>query len=315
MLTLVRRTFHHIKKIFTATLWVGVVLVLTCCNANSLPDSDISELVTIGSSRKIYLMCRGVGSPTVVLISGTGGASDEWTHVSNPANPNNNPIPDNSAVFGQVSKFTRVCAYDRPGTMRFDDTLAPSTPVSQPTSAEDGVTDLQTLLDAADVRGPYILVGASWGGMIAKLFASTHPNEVAGLVFVDSASEFLKTTLTPAQWSDWMNKAKGMLALKDAEVPDYESSIPQVRNNPLQKNKPTIVLTSDKPWDLQVGDTGSTWPAWLQAQKLLASQLAAVHISNTKSGHGIAIEQPQLVVEAIRKVVEAIRTEKPLSPN
>jgi hypothetical protein len=69
------------------------------------------------------------------------------------------------------------------------------------------------------------------------------------------------------------------------------------------------VLTAEKPWDLEVGDSGSTWPAWLAAQDLLAAALGADHVTNTDSGHAIGVEQPALVVDAIRRVVDAARSE------
>lgn len=291
------------------------MLLLIGCSVSPPARTDFAGLVDIGNNRKIYLECRGVGSPTVVLVSGTGGASDEWTHTLNSATPSAEPTLSDSAVFQQVSRFTRVCAYDRPGTQRFDGALSPSTFVPQPTDARDGVSDLHALLNAAHEPEPYVLVGASWGGMIAKLYAGTYPNDVAGLVFVDGASEFLKTTLTASQWSDWMNKVKTMLAAKNAEVPNYEPSVQEVLAHPIAQTLPAVVLSSDKPWDLQVGDSGSTWSAWLEAQNRLAAQLDAAHISNTDSGHAIALEQPQLVVEAIRKVVEAVRSAKTASPN
>lgn len=107
--------------------------------------------------------CHGSGSPTVVLVSGTGGAFDEWTHVLDSAG---SAKPDDVAVLPGVARFTRVCAYDRPGTRRFDDTLTTLTTVPQPTTAQDGVADLHALLTSAHEPGPYVLVGASWGGMI-----------------------------------------------------------------------------------------------------------------------------------------------------
>ena len=64
-----------------------------------------------------------------------------------------------------------------------DGEVTPSSPVGQPTTAEEGVADLRALLAAAAEPGPYVLVGASWGGLIVKLFASRHPSDVAGLVF------------------------------------------------------------------------------------------------------------------------------------
>ena len=116
-------------------------------------SSSSGGLVDIGGGRKIYLECRGTGSPTVVLISGTRGAHDDWTDLIDPKNPNGAPKPGESAVFPQVSKFTRVCAYDRPGTTLNDDTQTNSTPVQQPTTAQQGVADLHALLIAVKGTG------------------------------------------------------------------------------------------------------------------------------------------------------------------
>src|SRR6266480_658642 len=71
--------------------------------------SSSGGLVDIGRGRKIYLECRGTGSPTVVLISGTRGAHDDWTDLIDPKNPNSALKPGEPAVFPQVSKFARVC--------------------------------------------------------------------------------------------------------------------------------------------------------------------------------------------------------------
>jgi pimeloyl-ACP methyl ester carboxylesterase len=164
-------------------------------------ESDFAGLVDIGRGRKMYLQCRGTGSPTAVLISGFRGSHDDWTSV---IDSGGEPKPSGSAVFPEVSKFTRVCAYDRPGTSRLDGTLSPSTPVAQPTTAQDGAADLHALLRAAKQPGPYVLVAHSWGALIGRLYASTYPDEVSGLVLLDPGSEFLQTTLTPAQWAKFV---------------------------------------------------------------------------------------------------------------
>ena len=92
-----------------------------------------------------------------------------------------------------------------------------STPVRQPTTAQQGVADLHALLIAAKERGPYVLVGHSWGGLIARLFASTYPDAVVGLVFVDPALEFLKNSLTPAQWETYIKATKKLIESNDLE--------------------------------------------------------------------------------------------------
>jgi pimeloyl-ACP methyl ester carboxylesterase len=271
-------------------------------------SGDFGQLVSIGGDRQVYLECRGAGSPTVVLVSGTGGAADEWTDALDPADPAAGPKPREFAVLPTVASFTRVCAYDRPGTTRNDGSLSPSTLVAQPTTAQAGVGDLQAVLSAAGEHAPYLLVGASWGAMIVMLFARTDFPQVAGLVSVDGASQFLRDTLTPDQWSDWMHKIDAMDPSTGREVPNYDASIDEIRAAPPMPHVlPAAVLTSSKPWDLQVGNSGSTWPAWLTAQDRLAGELHASHITDTNSGHGISLEQPQLVANAIRDVVDRAR--------
>ena len=269
---------------------------------------DFARLVSIGGGRSVFLECRGTGSPTVVLVSGTGGASDEWADAVNASDPTAAPKTSSTAVLPSVASFTRVCAYDRPGTTLDDGDLSPSTLVRQPTTANDGVNDLRAVLSAAGEHSPYVLVGASWGALIVVLFARTNFPEVSGLVTVDGASEFLKDTLTPDQWADWMAKIEAMKSKKGFEVPDYESSVDEIRTaTPMPHHIPSIVITSDQPWDLQVGNNGSTWPSWLAAQERLAAGLHARHITDTDSGHGISVEQPKLVSNAIREVVDRAR--------
>ena len=140
--------------------------------AASAPSADFSGLVDIGGGRKIYMTCRGSGSPTVVLVSGLGNAADIWSVTADPKNER--------AVFDEVAKFTRVCAYDRPGTIRQDDKPSPSTPVEQPTSAKPAAADLDALLGASGEPGPYVLVGHSFGGPIVRLYAAPIPPRWAG---------------------------------------------------------------------------------------------------------------------------------------
>ncbi|HEX5700768.1 MAG TPA: alpha/beta hydrolase, partial [Rubrobacter sp.] len=194
-------------------------------------NKDFSGLVDIGGGRTMYLECHGKGSPTVVLVSGARGAHDDWTHVAH-SGGEPKPNPSGSAVFPKVGKFSRVCAYDRPGTTRMDGTLSPSTPVEQPTMAQDGAADLQALLSAAKVPGPYVLVAHSWGGLIARFYASTYPDEVAGLVLLDAASEFLQDTLTPTQWDRFVQASKELGEPKELEAVEYQPSVDALPADP-----------------------------------------------------------------------------------
>ncbi|HEY7001364.1 MAG TPA: alpha/beta hydrolase [Candidatus Udaeobacter sp.] len=298
------------KSLFPSS--VRLFLVVTLVNifqvvvAAAAETSSSGGLVDIGRGRKIYLECRGTGSPTVVLISGTRGAHDDWTDLIDPKNSNSAPKRGEPAVFPQVSKFTRVCAYDRPGTTLNDDTQTKSTPVQQPTTAQQGVGDLHAMLIASSEPKPYVLVGHSWGGLIARLFASTYPDEVAGLVLVDSASEFLKSSLTPAQWATYIEATKRLIESNGLEAPDHARTLGLLRSSPRVRPVPVVLLTSDKRFDFGAGGA-ETWPAWRTAQDRLAKVLNAKHVSETNSGHAIQMEQPQVVIDSIREVVDAVR--------
>jgi pimeloyl-ACP methyl ester carboxylesterase len=292
---------------FLLILLIPFINAVIVPNAFATGNKDFGELVEIGGGRKIHLECRGTGSPTVVLISGTRGAYDDWTDLIDPNNPAGAPKPGESAVFPQLSKFTRVCGYDRPGTTRNDNTMTDSTLVLQPTTAQQGVADLHALLNAAGEPAPYVLVGHSWGGLIARLFASTYPDEVAGLVLVDPASEFLKTSLTPEQWATYLKATKKLIESKGLEAPDHARTLDLLHGTPEVHPMPIVVLTSDKRFDFGAGGP-ETWEAWQSAHDRLAKLLKAKQITDTNSGHVIQMEQPQLVVDAIRQVVEAVRS-------
>ena len=172
-------------------------------------SGDFAGLVDIGGGRGLYLECHGQGSPTVILEAGLLSRSDVWSRDSK------EPEGARTMVLPGVAAFTRVCAYDRPGTIGAvnpdldpDDPLfypSRSDPVPQPRTVEDMVADLHSLLVAADVPGPYVLVGHSAGGLVVRLYASTYPDEVVGMVLVDATPEDVwlrfQEALTPAQWT------------------------------------------------------------------------------------------------------------------
>lgn len=257
-------------------------------------------MVDIGGGRELYLDCRGSGSPIVVLISGSLASAQLWTYV---ATDQSAPSPD--AVLPSVAKFTRVCAYDRPGTGRADGSISPSSPVKQPTTADDGVRDLEALLRAAGEKPPYVLAAHSWGAMIATLFAQTHPQQVKGLVSVDGSSIFLPDALTSQQWSAFLELAKSLIP-SGKEVPDYPTSNKQIKAAPkVAADIQAVVLRSDKPWQLlSTYPAAKTFPRWVVAQNHLARWLDAEYITKTNATHGLPLENPPVVVAAIRTAID-----------
>src|SRR5918994_2196007 len=135
--------------------------------ASVVPDSDdFAGLVDIGG-RSLYLECQGTGSPTVVLVAGGGSSARYWTddlHSSD--DPRQMVMPG-------VAKASGFCPYDRPGTYaEIDEEIIPSRsdPIAQPRTVSEMVEELHTLLQAAEIPGPYILVGHSMGGFMARLY-------------------------------------------------------------------------------------------------------------------------------------------------
>jgi pimeloyl-ACP methyl ester carboxylesterase len=124
----------------------------------------IGEMVDIGGYH-LHIHCTGSGGPTVVLDAGMGCNSLEWALVQ-----------------PEIAKFTRVCSFDRAGNGWSEESPLKRTSLNI-------VEELHILLHKADVPGPYILVGHSFGGLDARLFASKYPDEVAGVVLVDSGHE------------------------------------------------------------------------------------------------------------------------------
>src|SRR5690242_19403552 len=159
-------------------------------------SGDFAGLVDVGG-RKVYLECHGMGSPTVVLIAGSRSSARYWTDdLLHPDAPRQMVMPG-------VAAFTRVYAYDRPGTyaeIKAEIVVSRSDPVAQPRTIPQMGDELHALLQAAKVPGPYVLVGHSLGGFLARFYAATYPDEVVGLVLVDAYTEFLEDVMAPAQW-------------------------------------------------------------------------------------------------------------------
>jgi pimeloyl-ACP methyl ester carboxylesterase len=286
---------------------------------------DFAGLVDIGDGRRLYLECAGQGSPTVVLESGFRTRADLWS------NDLIQPEAPRTMVFPGVAAFTRVCAYDRPGTATVtEDVLLPSRsdPVEMPRTAAGSVHDLHTLLEAADVLGPYVLVGHSYGGMLMRLYASTYPDEVVGMVLVDAFSEGLKAQMTAEQWTAYaaifQPVPEALAEYADLEFTDLDLSASQVRDAtdavPLPPRPqspgvpfPLVVLSRGRPMampaDLPGGLTGEGLErAWTAEQDRLAALLpGARHVIAEESEHYIQLQQPELVIAAVQQVVDAVR--------
>ena len=286
--------------------------------AHPVEGGDYVRRVDIGGGRKIYFECRGAGTPTVVLVGGLRASAEDWTSADG----------SGPAVFPGVARFTRVCAYDRPGTP-VGEAPSRSDPAPQPTTAGEAAADLHALLTAAGETGSLVLVGHSYGGLIVRIYAGVHPREVSGVVLVDTLSEGLQDAETPEQWAIQRRLNEGVVAESVAEYPaleriDVDRSFAQMRAARPFPPLPLVVLSADRPWGPQFRgmiaegklpadippDFGFVTDA---AQKKAQERLAtlspnALHITETNSGHNVHREQPRLVIDSIRKVVDAVRS-------
>jgi pimeloyl-ACP methyl ester carboxylesterase len=244
--------------------------------------------------RRLFLRCVGHRSPTVVF---EGGLTTDWYDLQN-----------------QLSGFTRVCSYDHP-----NGPWSRSDPAPTPRTARDFVADLHTLLHVAGVPGPYVLAGHSNGGLFTLLYASTYPRQVAGLVLIDAVHPatikrrlaMLKPILPPQEWQAARQR---MLAvphrLVNPERVDIWTSERQtrvaLRRSPIRP-MPLVVLAHGHP-DPDTPYVELEEPFWQQLQRELARLVPGARlVVATESGHDIQHEQPELVLDAIRDVVLAVR--------
>jgi pimeloyl-ACP methyl ester carboxylesterase len=263
------------------------------------------HLVDIGGYR-LHLWCTGDGAPAVILDTGLGGSSADWGFVQ----------PD-------VARFTRVCSYDRAG-------MGYSDPGPSPRTARRIASELAELLVRSGIGGPVVLVGASIAGFDVRVFASDHPERAAGLVLVDASHEdqphevpqlarfapLLSTigvlrlfgvsfgqtveSLAPSvrQFARATSfRASGYQAAAD-EIIHIRQSASEVRSSRRKLTIPVLVITGGRGAD-------ENWRQ-LQRDQASLSERGCLMIAE-ESGHVVSVDQPEVVVDAIRTVVETAR--------
>ena len=250
---------------------VASVVLATCLLA--APAS--AKKIDVGGHR-LYCEIRGKGEALAVFDSGLGDTHEVWRWV----------WPD-------VAKFARVFLYDRGG-------LGRSEPGPAPRSSERLVEELHTLLAAAGLPGPYVLVGHSFGGLNMQLFASRYPGEVRGLVLIEptpieyparepellSEQDLAKLTTSIGASSAGVRLEREAVGISAEQVRAARPFPPHA----------VTLISSTRP---EV--TPAFQSAWLEMQKHLAEELdARLHLITSRSGHYIQFDAPHLVIEAIR---------------
>jgi pimeloyl-ACP methyl ester carboxylesterase len=267
----------------TSTL--TIVPTPTVQPTSTIEPTPAPQLIEV-QGRKLSIQCLGDGSPVVILESGLGVYSGTWYKV----------VPE-------IAKFTRVCIYDRYG-------LGLSEPPLTPRTSDHMVAELHELLTKAQVSPPYILVGQSFGGLNIHLFASTYPQEVVGLVFVDAIhpdfDNRLEPLLSPAQAQQRREDLE--LNQEGIKFKDILASEDQVRAAGPVPDVPIIVIRHGIPFE-----GGADWPTekvealWEELQNDLAtlsSQGKVILAEN--SHHRIEEDRPDVVIAAIQEIFKQV---------
>lgn len=295
----------------------GYEAIATRGDAQAYPAPG--QLVDVGGY-SLHIQCVGTGSPTVVLDAGLGGTSLDWNLVQ-----------------PQIGQTTRVCAYDRAGMGWSDSGPAPRTPTQI-------AGELHTLLSNAGIAGPYILVGHSLAGKNVRMFALQHPDEVAGMVLVDARSEYVDEHSSPAEAQAFrrasaaqgnlygLARRLGLVRLFGAtlagmpEMPaetrlemalfasgqrgldatfaealERATDDGQLQAAPALGDLPLVVLAA--------GQSMEQIPYWPEAQRRQAALSTNGRLIVVEgSGHAIQTEQPALVIDAVRQVIDQARS-------
>jgi len=274
---------------------------------------------------KMHIDCIGQGTPAVILESGLGDSYVSWRKIQ-----------------PEIAKFTRVCSYDRAG-------LGYSESASGPRTSKIIAEQLHALLQAAAVPSPYVLVGHSMGGFDVRLYASLFRSEVAGMVLVDAShpdqenrfppevknmegtwlreSEFLEYTMpfgvprilgfcdedpiVRAAECNWQTARESV-----AEMKAFSESAAQVAATGSLGDMPLVVLSHDPDKhssELPEDIAKPTNDAWEKMQEELAHlSTLGTQVIAKNSGHYIQLDRPDVVIDAVRRVVE--ETKQPVLP-
>lgn len=300
--------------------------LLLCASAGGLYQSVSSvrerrahpmtgQLIDVGGYR-MHINCSGQGTPAVILDSGLGDTYLSWQKVQ-----------------PQISQFTRVCSYDRAG-------LGYSDSSPRPRNSKVFAEELHILLHNSGIQSPYVFVGHSLGGFDVRIYASLYRSEVAGMVMVDSSHPEQQKRLPP-EVNDldatWLREQEFFEATmpfgiprllgfcgSDAEVRAAECNFHSVREGVAELKSisesasqagqtgtlgdiPLIVVSSDpdKPQPELPEDLAKpASDAWQRMQKELAQlSTRSTHIVAKNSGHYVQLDRPDVVVGAVRQVV------------
>ncbi|MEI5907644.1 alpha/beta hydrolase [Bacillus spongiae] len=216
---------------------------------------------------------------TIVFDSGFGWELGNWQ-----------PIRED------VSKFANMFMYDRANVGKSEDTI-------QNKHSEQNIVNLRNLLQKVEIKPPYILVGHSYGGVNVRLYANTYPEEVAGVILIDSCHEDQNKKMVPL-WTKELQEDYYSGFQFESSLSEFEESLKQVRTVKSLGNIPLTVVTGGT----QPHHTPEAWAYWMTFQKDLAKLSSnSKHIIVDDAGHAVHVDNPKAVTKVIKEMVDEVK--------
>ncbi len=233
---------------------------------------DFDGLVDVDGGRSLYLRCSGEGSPTVILEGGDEDTSSSYFFAED-----------------ALAAETRTCVYDRANLGRSD--AAPG-----PRGLAELVGDLEQLLEVAEVPAPYVLVGTSGGGYITIGYAVAHPEQIAGMVFVETPAPFVDPPpeiLEITAWDHPSNVERRDYLQVERDAWSVLTEIGDI---------PVVVISNDYGPDAAEGEQRN-----VEDQRALLELSPRAEQLVVTTGHAVEEQDPQLVIDTILETVAAAR--------
>ena len=263
--------------------------------SSKLKSTSFHRRLDVGGY-KLYINCEGPvrkGTPVVVMDSGMGNSSESWLGIQ-----------------PKVAEFARVCIYDRAGLGNSDPSIHTQTTTQM-------ALDLRNLLARTGVGDRLVLVGHSLGGINVRLYASMYPKEVVGMVLVDSTHEeqFARMDALIPEDIKKQFPPSALVLMSNEKIDFTENSERRARLAKWHADIPLIVLTAANAKPDPPGPLAYLDPQFEQIRQDLQQDLVhrsakGKQIIATKSGHYIQHDEPELVLNAIREVIDATRKQK-----
>lgn len=240
-----------------------------------------AKKIDIGGIQLYYEVSgESLTGPVIVFDSGYGWTTENWKPIQQ-----------------EVSTISRMVTYDRAG-------LGKSSFDGRPRHSRQHVANLRSLLQKAEIKPPYLLIGHSFGGVNVRLYANTYPDEVAGVILLDSCHEDQNKLMAPL-FSSRLKKEYFAQFTAEGSLAEFEESLEQVRNKSLGKIPLTVITGGDQPHH-----TVESWDFWLKFQRELA-QLStnSRHIILKNAGHGVHLDCPEAVIQQIKGMADTLKGE------